>query len=46
MPGLHLDDLDLARTSVFIDFDGTITTQDVGVHVLSRAASTSSSATA
>ncbi len=38
MPGLHLEDLDLARTSVFIDFDGTITTQDVGVHVLSRTA--------
>ena len=30
--------LDLSRTSVFIDFDGTITTQDVGVHVLSRTA--------
>jgi 2,3-diketo-5-methylthio-1-phosphopentane phosphatase len=31
-------DLDLSHTSVFLDFDGTITTQDVGVHVLSRAA--------
>jgi 2-hydroxy-3-keto-5-methylthiopentenyl-1-phosphate phosphatase len=38
VPGLHLEDVDLARTSVFLDFDGTITTQDVGVHVLSRAA--------
>ena len=38
MPGLLLEDLDLARTSVFLDFDGTITTQDVGVHVLSHAA--------
>jgi len=38
VPGLHPEDLDLARTSVFLDFDGTITTQDVGVYVLSRAA--------
>jgi 2,3-diketo-5-methylthio-1-phosphopentane phosphatase len=38
VPGLLLEDLDLARTSVFLDFDGTITTQDVGVHVLSHAA--------
>src|SRR3954447_4128230 len=30
--------LDLSHSSVFLDFDGTITTQDVGVHVLSRAA--------
>ena len=30
--------LELARTSVFLDFDGTITTKDVGVHVLERAA--------
>jgi 2,3-diketo-5-methylthio-1-phosphopentane phosphatase len=29
-------DLDLARTSVFLDFDGTISTADVGVHVLER----------
>ena len=28
--------LDLARTSVFCDFDGTITTADVGQHLLSR----------
>lgn len=35
MPGL---DLDLSRTSVFIDFDGTISTTDVGVHVLERCA--------
>ena len=38
MPGVHLADLDLSRTSVFIDFDGTITTLDVGVHVLERSA--------
>jgi 2-hydroxy-3-keto-5-methylthiopentenyl-1-phosphate phosphatase len=31
--------LDLSRTSVFLDFDGTITTADVGVHVLERTAS-------
>ena len=29
-------DLDLARTSVFLDFDGTISTDDVGVHLLER----------
>ncbi len=29
-------DLDLARTSVFLDFDGTISTADVGVHLLRR----------
>jgi 2,3-diketo-5-methylthio-1-phosphopentane phosphatase len=29
-------DLDLARTSVFLDFDGTVSTADVGVHVLER----------
>jgi 2-hydroxy-3-keto-5-methylthiopentenyl-1-phosphate phosphatase len=28
--------LELARTSVFLDFDGTITTEDVGLHVLER----------
>jgi len=28
--------LDLARTSVFCDFDGTITTADVGQHLLDR----------
>ncbi len=28
--------LDLARTSVFCDFDGTITTADVGQHLLGR----------
>jgi 2-hydroxy-3-keto-5-methylthiopentenyl-1-phosphate phosphatase len=38
VPGLHPLDLDLSRTSVFLDFDGTISTVDVGVHVLSRAA--------
>jgi len=32
-------DLDLTRTSVFLDFDGTISTADVGMHVLGRAAS-------
>ena len=36
MPGV--DALDLSRTSVFLDFDGTISTVDVGVHVLTRAA--------
>jgi 2-hydroxy-3-keto-5-methylthiopentenyl-1-phosphate phosphatase len=30
--------LDLARTSVFLDFDGTITTADSGVHLLERLA--------
>jgi 2-hydroxy-3-keto-5-methylthiopentenyl-1-phosphate phosphatase len=30
--------LDLSRTSVFIDFDGTISTFDVGRHLLDRAA--------
>jgi 2,3-diketo-5-methylthio-1-phosphopentane phosphatase len=29
-------DLDLARAAVFLDFDGTISTADVGVHVLER----------
>jgi 2,3-diketo-5-methylthio-1-phosphopentane phosphatase len=29
--------LDLARTSVFLDFDGTISTRDVGIHLLERA---------
>ena len=38
MPGVHLADLDLSRTSVFLDFDGTITTVDVGVHLLTKAA--------
>jgi 2,3-diketo-5-methylthio-1-phosphopentane phosphatase len=30
-------DLDLANAAVFLDFDGTISTVDVGMHVLSRA---------
>jgi 2-hydroxy-3-keto-5-methylthiopentenyl-1-phosphate phosphatase len=38
VPGVLLADLDLSRTSVFLDFDGTITTVDVGVHVLTKAA--------
>ena len=38
MPGVHPRDLDLSRTSVFLDFDGTISTVDVGVHVLTKAA--------
>jgi 2-hydroxy-3-keto-5-methylthiopentenyl-1-phosphate phosphatase len=29
-------DLDLARTSVFLDFDGTISTEDIGLHLLER----------
>ncbi|MBV8086510.1 MAG: HAD-IB family phosphatase [Chloroflexi bacterium] len=29
--------LDLARTSIFLDFDGTITTRDTGVYLLERA---------
>ena len=29
-------DLDLSRTSVFLDFDGTISTRDVGIHLLER----------
>ena len=32
-------DLDLARTAVFLDFDGTITQADTGVHLLERLAS-------
>jgi 2,3-diketo-5-methylthio-1-phosphopentane phosphatase len=32
-------DLDLSQASVFLDFDGTISTVDVGMHVLERAAS-------
>jgi len=39
VPGVRPTELDLSRTSVFVDFDGTISTFDVGVHVLSRAAS-------
>ena len=35
-PACISTDLDLARTSVFLDFDGTITHADVGVHVLER----------
>jgi 2,3-diketo-5-methylthio-1-phosphopentane phosphatase len=31
-------DLDLARTSLFLDFDGTITTVDADVHLLERLA--------
>jgi 2-hydroxy-3-keto-5-methylthiopentenyl-1-phosphate phosphatase len=38
VPGVHPADLELSRTSVFLDFDGTISTVDVGVHVLTRAA--------
>ena len=38
MSGVDPAALDLARASVFLDFDGTITTTDVGVHVLSKAA--------
>lgn len=30
--------IDLARTSVFLDFDGTVTLADTGVHVLARLA--------
>ncbi len=32
-------DVDLARASVFLDFDGTISTADVGMHLLDRAGS-------
>jgi 2,3-diketo-5-methylthio-1-phosphopentane phosphatase len=38
MVGARLD-LDLSRTSVFLDFDGTISTVDVGQHLLAGAAS-------
>jgi 2,3-diketo-5-methylthio-1-phosphopentane phosphatase len=38
VPGADPAALDLSRTSVFVDFDGTISTVDVGVHVLSRTA--------
>src|SRR6516225_5089204 len=34
MPGAP--DVDLARTSVFLDFDGTVTRHDVGRHLLER----------
>ncbi|MEX1009477.1 MAG: HAD-IB family phosphatase [Acidimicrobiia bacterium] len=34
---MALVDLDLSRTSVFLDFDGTISTRDVGMHLLERA---------
>jgi 2-hydroxy-3-keto-5-methylthiopentenyl-1-phosphate phosphatase len=33
---MALMDLDLARTAVFLDFDGTISTRDVGIHLLER----------
>jgi 2-hydroxy-3-keto-5-methylthiopentenyl-1-phosphate phosphatase len=33
---MALTDLDLTRTSVFLDFDGTISTRDIGVHLLER----------
>jgi HAD superfamily phosphoserine phosphatase-like hydrolase len=36
MPGTPV--LDLGATSVFLDFDGTISTHDVGVHLLERLA--------
>ena len=39
MPGADPAALDLSRTSVFVDFDGTISTVDVGMHLLGRAAS-------
>lgn len=32
------DVVDLARTSVFLDFDGTVSTADVGLHLLERLA--------
>jgi HAD superfamily phosphoserine phosphatase-like hydrolase len=35
-PDLH--DLDLARTAVFVDFDGTVSEADTGVHLLERLA--------
>lgn len=35
---MPLDPLDLAAASVFLDFDGTISTADVGVHLLERLA--------
>jgi 2-hydroxy-3-keto-5-methylthiopentenyl-1-phosphate phosphatase len=38
VPGVDLARLDLSCTSVFLDFDGTVTTVDVGVHLLTRAA--------
>jgi 2-hydroxy-3-keto-5-methylthiopentenyl-1-phosphate phosphatase len=31
-----MDDIDLSRTSVFLDFDGTIALGDTGVHLLDR----------
>src|SRR5690242_14545399 len=33
--GAHVD-LDLARAAVFLDFDGTISSADIGVHLLER----------
>jgi 2,3-diketo-5-methylthio-1-phosphopentane phosphatase len=38
VPEALLTDDDLARTSVFLDFDGTVTVADTGVHVLERLA--------
>jgi 2-hydroxy-3-keto-5-methylthiopentenyl-1-phosphate phosphatase len=35
---VHPRDLDLASTAVFLDFDGTITSDDVGMHLLERTA--------
>jgi 2-hydroxy-3-keto-5-methylthiopentenyl-1-phosphate phosphatase len=32
---MHLD-VDLERASIFLDFDGTVTTADVGMHLLDR----------
>jgi 2-hydroxy-3-keto-5-methylthiopentenyl-1-phosphate phosphatase len=37
--GMTGPDLDLAQASVFLDFDGTISTVDVGMHLLERAGS-------
>ncbi len=35
-PPVRVHDLDLANTSVFLDFDGTMTLADTGVHLLER----------
>ncbi len=33
-----MDDLNLSQVSAFLDFDGTVTVADTGVHLLNRLA--------
>jgi 2,3-diketo-5-methylthio-1-phosphopentane phosphatase len=39
LPAFDVRDLDLADTAVFVDFDGTVSEADTGVHLLERLAS-------